>query len=148
MEICSGLSNASIDRLKKTWKRVSPKIISKWELLKEWLSPLRNYAILRQAIQTTKIPFIPSLVILCKDLSTLDEIQGDFLKAGDWQNIVDFLKLQKISKLLTDILNSQQSNFTFKENDEFFSFCRWINLFPFQTDNELYRLSKELEPPL
>lgn len=53
MEILSGLSNSSVGRLQKTWKKLEiehPKAFQNYKQLCEYTEPSENYRILQQKI--------------------------------------------------------------------------------------------------
>ena len=61
MAVISGLSNASVYRLKKSWAKIPKAELTKWNETKEIMSREQNYLYFRQQIEGCTPPCIPYL---------------------------------------------------------------------------------------
>lgn len=72
MAIACSLTASAIARLRQTWDQLSPKSKAIFEEIKEVVDVSRNYAALRQRLQTPKAPCLPFLGMYLTDLTFVD----------------------------------------------------------------------------
>jgi len=72
MAIACSLTASAISRLRQTWDQLSPKTIAMFEEIKEVVDVSRNYATLRQRLQTPKAPCLPFVGMYLTDLTFVD----------------------------------------------------------------------------
>ncbi|KAK6005563.1 hypothetical protein QM012_007205 [Aureobasidium pullulans] len=72
MAISCSLTSSAISRLHQTWDQLSPKLKAIFEDIKEIVDISRNYATLRQRLQTPKAPCLPFVGMYLTDLTFVD----------------------------------------------------------------------------
>jgi hypothetical protein len=72
MAIACSLTASAISRLRQTWDQLSPKTNAMFEEIKEVVDVSRNYATLRQRLQTPKAPCLPFVGMYLTDLTFVD----------------------------------------------------------------------------
>jgi len=72
MAIACSLTASAISRLRQTWDQLSPKTNAIFEEIKEVVDVSRNYAALRQRLQTPKAPCLPFVGMYLTDLTFVD----------------------------------------------------------------------------
>lgn len=74
MEIMAGLHNASVFRLKKTWKKVQEmsKIWQTWQDLLPLVSADENHRIYREKLKAHPLPAIPYVGLYLKHLTFIE----------------------------------------------------------------------------
>ena len=72
MAIACSLTASAIARLRQTWDQLSPKTTAIFEEIKEVVDVSRNYAALRQRLQTPKAPCLPFVGMYLTDLTFVD----------------------------------------------------------------------------
>ena len=103
MEILSGLHNASISRLKKTWALVKSEQKECLEELSELMSSKKNFKRYREEIIKLKSPWLPYLGVHLTDLTYIDETYPTFNKA--FNKLLYLPKLKILEKNLKLILS-------------------------------------------
>jgi len=61
MEIVSGLSCSSVNRLKKTWQLIHSKYMTRLNQMRSIVNSKNNFGMLRAAVQNANPPVIPYL---------------------------------------------------------------------------------------
>ncbi|KAH0368412.1 ras GEF, partial [Aureobasidium melanogenum] len=72
MAISCSLTSSAIARLRQTWDQLPPKTIAIFKEIKEIIDISRNYATLRQRLQTPKAPCLPFVGMYLTDLTFVD----------------------------------------------------------------------------
>lgn len=110
MAIICSLNSSMVLRLKKTWDLVSPKTLAKLDYLKTVVDVSRNYAVLRQRLQTHCAPCLPFVGIYLTDLTFVDvgnhsmrHLPGD----GCRSPVINFDKQMKTAKIIGDLQRFQ-----------------------------------------
>ena len=109
--ICS-LNSSTILRLKRTWELVSSRTKATLEELKAVVDCSRNYAVLRQRLQTTVPPCLPFVGTYLTDLTFVDvgnqamrQLQGE---DGDGcLSVINFDKHVKTAKIISELQRFQ-----------------------------------------
>jgi len=103
-EIISGLQNAAVHRLKKTWEMIGTRERKEYERMLELVSRNNNYRAIRRAILDVKPPCIPYIGVFLTDLTFIEDGNPDFLN-----NKINFIKRRKLALLIRDIQTYQQT---------------------------------------
>ncbi|KAL8955027.1 MAG: hypothetical protein Q9183_006824, partial [Haloplaca sp. 2 TL-2023] len=114
MAIICSLNSSTILRLKRTWDQVSSKTKSKLDSLKEVVDCSRNYAVLRQRLQTTVPPCLPFVGTYLTDLTFVDvgnqttrqlSLEND--EQGASVPVINFGKHMKTAKIISELQRFQ-----------------------------------------
>ena len=112
MAIICSLNSSTILRLKRTWELVSSKTKTTLEDLKAVVDCSRNYAALRQRLQTTIPPSLPFVGTYLTDLTFVDvgnqttrQLPGE--GAADGLSVINFDKHVKTAKIISDLQRFQ-----------------------------------------
>ncbi|KAJ1506464.1 hypothetical protein HMI54_005062 [Coelomomyces lativittatus] len=102
MAIIAGLNNASVLRLKETWRELSSKSLNTYRGLESLFSQSHNYSQYRQVLaaldRDRKTPFVPFFGLFMKDLYFFNENPIFPVQSG-----IDFTKIQSIVSLLVSL---------------------------------------------
>ena len=138
MAVISGLNLASVQRLKKTWRGLSSKILGTLHQLEEVMSPKSNYQNYRTLL--SEKPAVPFFGLLLKDLTFLDDGNP---KRIEGTALINYDKWRTISRAILEICSFQDSVFDFEaegECTEYLSSCLVLE------DSPLYKYSLLCEP--
>lgn len=112
MAIICSLNSSTILRLKRTWEIVSSKTKTTLESLKSVVDCSRNYAALRQRLQTTIPPCLPFVGTYLTDLTFVDvgnqttrQLQGE--GTGDGLSVINFDKHIKTARIISELQRFQ-----------------------------------------
>jgi len=136
--LISGLNNSSVHRLKWTNAKISKqsmKIRTELEVLMSMEGSFKNY---RAAISKIKPPCIPYIGVCLTDLTFSEDGNPD--KLG---NLINFSKFSLINRVISSITQYQAPQYSYPVNTEVQSF---IQRLPRLSDDELYKLSLQIEP--
>ena len=145
MEILSGLENAAVFRLKKSWEKANNEI---YESLSSLLASSQNHSEYRKTLREhVTPPAVPYLGIFLSDLTFIEEGNKDFLPSplDNTIELINFEKRRKYSHVIQDIklfqypYNLDVDEHLRKALDE--QLKR-----PHLSDVELYNISLEIEP--
>ncbi len=106
--IVSGLTLASIHRLKQTWAKVRKKYMGYFTTLQDDTSSLNNYSNLRHTYSSCSPPCIPYLGVYLTDLVFLDDGNRTYLA----EKVINFSKCTLLCRLINDALQYQQVPYT------------------------------------
>ncbi len=104
--VLCGLNASSIQRLQKSWKKVSKKHSTKLEELMALNSHSKNYKQYRQHIRSVKPPMVPQIGIISRDLFGLEENNDDYVECGGVQ-CVNVQKARVLEKITGEMLAVQ-----------------------------------------
>lgn len=113
MAIVCSLTSSTIVRLRATWDLVSQKSKTQFDELKTVVDVSRNYAILRQRLQTPKAPCLPFIGIYLTDLTFIDAGNQDtkILPSSDDTvkpvEVVNFDKHVRTAKVISQLQRYQ-----------------------------------------
>jgi len=112
--ILSGLNNASVIRLKRTFMRLAKKEKSTClEELTKLVQGEENFRSLREMWASVEPPAIPFLAITLKDLTFLEDGNPDHLEGGG----INFYKWRKIAEVIQLLLEYQHLPYTIETNN-------------------------------
>jgi son of sevenless-like protein len=137
-EIVSGLQNAAVHRLRKTWEAISTRERKEYERLVDLVSRDNNYRSIRRAILDVKPPCIPYIGVFLTDLTFIEDGNPDILNGK-----INFIKRRKLAMLIRDIQTYQQTPYKLHHLPQLQEQLR--NIKPMQED-QLYSQSLIIEP--
>ena len=112
MAIICSLNSSTILRLKRTWELVSSRTKTTLEELKAVVDCSRNYAILRQRLQTTVPPCLPFVGTYLTDLTFVDvgnqptrQLHGE--GSDGCLSVINFDKHVKTAKIISELQRFQ-----------------------------------------
>ncbi|XP_047140440.1 ras-specific guanine nucleotide-releasing factor 1 isoform X1 [Hydra vulgaris] len=140
MEIISALNASSIHRLKKSWELLPKPVKDIFIELEKLVSADRSFKQLREAVHLCNPPCVPYLGCYLSDLLFAQEGGPTF----DDNNLVNFAKMSRVSRLVREVKCYQQLPYTFQINDEVM--CSLINFGISVDQDELYNHSLLVEP--
>jgi len=148
MAIISGLSNASVRRLKKTWAAISPKHLEELKECEELMSAAYNYRNYREILneldkQARPGPLIPFMGLFVRDLTFLNDGNPKKFKSG----LYNFAKLRMISEKVLRMSAYQQSSYNLPHSKQSQPIREYLKDPSVMTDeNALYKCSLLCEP--
>jgi son of sevenless len=139
-QIMSGLENSSVYRLKKTWALVPNLSIKKFEEMQDLIDSKGNFILLRnsQRIKNENDQILPYLGLFLTDLIFIDEGNKSTVN-----NLINFEKRRKVSKIIKNFMEYQKIHFKFRPVKEISDHFLDINQ---MNDKDLYELSLLNEP--
>jgi son of sevenless-like protein len=138
-EIVSGLQNAAVYRLSKTWEALSVSTKRIYDEMVALISRDGNYRMIRQAILYVKPPCIPYIGVFLTDLTFIEDGNPDVLKGK-----LNFIKRRKLAMLIRDLQTYQQTPYAIAPVSEVQ--VKLKNSTTDTTEEELYKQSLILEP--
>lgn len=140
--VMGGLNNASVSRLKKSFGKVSSKLLTTFEELNELVSGKENYRPMRVLWAQAEPPAVPFLALSLKDLTFIEDGNPDKLETGG----INFYKWRKLSEVVHDILSNRDLLYAFKADPEAESFIlRGVAEAKELGEDGIYKLSKKRE---
>eukprot|EP01129_Flabellula_baltica_P010653 TRINITY_DN4522_c0_g1_i1.p1 TRINITY_DN4522_c0_g1~~TRINITY_DN4522_c0_g1_i1.p1 ORF type:complete len:705 (+),score=121.23 TRINITY_DN4522_c0_g1_i1:1539-3653(+) len=94
-----GLGQFCIRRLKKLWKQLPRNYNDKWRQIENICNPLRNFKLIRERMDSTQPPFVPSITLLLHDIILTEEGQDEYVGSPD-NKYLNLYKVLIIGKLL------------------------------------------------
>ncbi|KAL6063875.1 Ral guanine nucleotide dissociation stimulator-like 3a [Balamuthia mandrillaris] len=142
MEMMAGLSMGPVSRLKKTWAAISRSSLETFKMLEDEMKPMKNYYNYRKKVQlltAAKVPLLPYVGLLLKDLTFIDE-NPDKADGG----LINFEKVDLLGTIMMKIEYFQQQTFSLIEVEE--PILNFLNNLHVQNEDDLYQLSLKQEP--
>jgi son of sevenless-like protein len=139
MEIVSGLNASPIFRLKLTWAAIGSKQVEAFRELEALVSSNSAYKNLRTKLHTIKPPCIPYMGMYLTDLTFINDGNPQYLEQG----YINFDKCRRLSAVIQEIIQYQQTPYCLKSVDEIQVYLR--NLDFERDENRIYQLSLQLE---
>ncbi|EFA85873.1 Ras guanine nucleotide exchange factor [Heterostelium album PN500] len=136
MEILSGLQNASVYRLSKTWEKIESKPLLKniYDELLVLMAQKNNFKDYRAALHSVHPPCIPYLGVYLTDLTFIEDGTKNTLNNCD--DIINFEKRRRISVVIREIKQYQQTPYHFRVED---ATSRYVKNIPGLTEKALYK---------
>jgi hypothetical protein len=138
----SGIQNASVSRLKKTFDILSKKHQKVLEDMKTLCSPTSNFKFLREAVATGEPPLIPSLNTYLQDLTFIEDGNPDAIEKENVEYIY-VSKRQMLFKTLESFKLFQTVPFNLKKVDIVLNFIMDMMV---MNEKETYKESLLREP--
>jgi len=137
MEVISGLNNAALQRMKKTWS-ISEKHLEIFDTLNQLTSPLGNWVNYRSLIDG-KPPFLPYIGLFLSDITLITQGQRTYFDGN-----VLWHKNKRIGTTLKRIQKLQSHNYDIAPHPEILSFI--ATELTTITDQDAVKYSLKLEP--
>jgi hypothetical protein len=139
MGIVAGLNMAAVskNRLKLTWSRVEPHLLSDFAELETLMSPSSSFKNYRAALRHAKPPAMPYMGSVCGDLTFIDEGNPDTI-----DGLVNFEKRLQVYSVLQEVSGFARTPYTFAKVEPFHSLFTALPVFG---DKDLYSLSLSIE---
>ncbi|PRP77928.1 guanine nucleotide exchange factor [Planoprotostelium fungivorum] len=141
--ISIALSQTSISRLTRTWRRVDDWTKKQWAKIEEFTQGTMNYKNYRSTIKTLvaegKGPFVPYLGVTLKDLTFIHEVP----KYIDGHH-VNSDRMRLVHNAIREVTLLKSTEYDFPPN-EFYQTILQMDL-PQATEKDIYELSKLREP--
>jgi hypothetical protein len=143
MSVLAGLNYASVQRLKKSWKLVSPKLIQNFQSLEAVMTSAKNYGVYRAALAGCEWPKLPYFGVFLRDLQFIDVGNDTWIGAKE-DKLVNFEKVAMMEALLNELD-------TFKTYNEFpFTgvpvLQAYLKQLPAMDEDALHKMSVHHEP--
>jgi len=138
-EITTGLQQAAVYRLKKTWEKVKPKMKKKYDNLQLITQTDGNYKLYRQEIANCDFPLVPYLGIFLSDLVYVEESLPDNLEGG----FINFTKRTVLAEIFKTITSIQLYSYNFIVEANIQDFLQKLN--PLD-EEEQFKRSLQIEP--
>ncbi|KAM7383623.1 hypothetical protein PAMP_003258 [Pampus punctatissimus] len=141
--IIMGLNTAAVSRLSQTWEKIPGKFKKLFSELESITDPSLNHKAYRDSFKKMKVPKIPFLPLLLKDITFIHEGNKTF-----HDNLVNFEKLHMIADTVRLIRQCQKdrmgNGITQKSSSEVRAYIDYLHII----DNQqtLFELSHRLEP--
>lgn len=107
MAIYSGLNNAALNRLRRTWDSVNQRHLALFENMKNLLAPTRNFTKYRETLRKLNPPCVPFLGVYLTDLTFIEDGNSDFLKTDE--RLINFSKRQMTAEKIQEIIMYQST---------------------------------------
>jgi len=104
-EIVSGLANASVHRLKKTWEGMPQDVMTTLKSLQDLCNQQQSNKNMRDALKVMFPPCVPPLSMYLKDLTFIEDGNPDLIRDG----LINVAKRRQISQIILRIKNYQQT---------------------------------------
>lgn len=134
MEIVSGLQAASVYRLKQTRGGLDSKHVKMLEDCENIMNRQQNFKNLRAHLHSVDPPCIPYVGMYLTDLTFIEDGNSDHLAGG----LINFVKRQKVSKIIGEIGQYQHTPYNFEKVDFIADWCWKVESIP---EDECYKLS-------
>jgi hypothetical protein len=136
--VCSGLSLASVYRLKKTWPEVKEESRKEFETLNKSIARDGNFAAIRNRIKNVKPPAMPYIGIYLTDLTFIEDGNPKYVGGK-----INFVKCKCFAGVIRDLQTYQNTAYQYAKAPELFDMLTGMTPF---ADDEMYKASLEIEP--
>ncbi len=136
-EVIGALNSIAIHRLKQTWSLVSKELMDDFKQLEQFVSPMKNFKTMRQAVKSNVPPLLPYLGIFLTDFTFIDESNEDVLNGK-----INFYKNFKLSTVIQELQALQKVQYEFTVIPEIEELLYKKETF---TEDELIAMSMKLE---
>lgn len=143
MAIYSGLNNAALNRLRRTWDAVNQRHLALFENMKNILAPTKNFSKYRETLRKLQPPCVPFLGVYLTDLTFIEDGNSDRLKTDE--RLINFSKRQMTADKISEIVIFQSTPYNFHPIEGIQKFID-DNLVDSRSDEELFEQSLRLEP--
>jgi hypothetical protein len=137
-EVISGLGNAAVHRLKKTWELVPTQTEKLYKELEALVA--HPYGKLREALRNSNPPCVPYTGVYMTDLTFIEEGNKDYV--GD-NELINFGKRRQVARVILEMRTYQQTPYNLEEVPLLREF---LTKHEPDSDNQLWSLSLVREP--
>uniref|UniRef100_A0A6B2L0T9 Ras-GEF domain-containing protein n=1 Tax=Arcella intermedia TaxID=1963864 RepID=A0A6B2L0T9_9EUKA len=141
LAVISGLSLTAVQRLRQTWKALSPQVLKKWQEFETLSSPLQNFGKLRKAYQNSIPPTIYPILILTKDLTFIEDGNEDWRNKETKQ--LNYEKMRLLGQVISQIKEAQRVHYPFNSVPIMMEYLE--NVFYIENSDDLHQLSQTIE---
>ena len=138
-----------MSRLKKTWAKVPPKLMARYEKLLSVAGMERNYGLYRSILGTSKPPVVPYMGLVSKFLFAVEDGNPDLIAppsrvspAAD-EKWVNFTKMRMVGTLIAQLVSYQQDPYAFQSPSEL---LEYLTRLPLVDEKVAYEISLRVEP--
>eukprot|EP01117_Protostelium_nocturnum_P019738 TRINITY_DN862_c0_g1_i1.p1 TRINITY_DN862_c0_g1~~TRINITY_DN862_c0_g1_i1.p1 ORF type:complete len:512 (+),score=132.05 TRINITY_DN862_c0_g1_i1:295-1830(+) len=137
MEIIGGLNSFVVSRLTATWGALPQRFVTSFNDLNALMDSKSNYREYRNAIKDRRLPLLPYLGIVLRDLLFIEEGNPDYI--GDKNDrVINFEKIQLLGEVLSAVRKQQEVGFPFDTNRVL---QKYFNSLVYLTEELLYKQS-------
>jgi len=143
--IMSALTISPISRLKRTFQKLSVRMLTLLDEYSSYITGTSNFKAMRTIMSHVTPPAIPLLSISLKDLTFVEDGNPDFLSSGG----INFYKWYKVSEVIHNVFQYQETPFSVPlSEDELLRYYIQKNKMVAigLGENGLFQLSKKCEP--
>uniref|UniRef100_A0A5K3F8N1 DH domain-containing protein n=1 Tax=Mesocestoides corti TaxID=53468 RepID=A0A5K3F8N1_MESCO len=140
LQICAGLENSSVHRLRGTWEAVSKQSRQSLEKLLTLVAATARFKNMREALHRCDPPCIPYLGMYLTDLSFIGEGSLDVTEHG----LINFCKMRMLAHVLMKIRRYTQSPYMIEIRQEVVDYL--LDPTRLLTDDQTYEASLNIEP--
>jgi len=137
--IMQGLNRFYVDRLKRSWEKVSPEVMKNWKSLSDFILPNHAYKEYRDSLTQSKPPILPSIHVYLNDIALMEEGNPAITHDGR----INFARNVIICKSIAELQLYQNTRYPFCSSEPLFSFLTEL---PAIDDGPMYNLSLAREP--
>jgi len=138
LEVTAGLNNASVQRLRKTWRLVPNKQVETFKSLEDLMDCRGNFARYRQTLASCDTPVFPYFGIFLRDCTFID-IGNESYVQGDY---VNFEKMKLKGDVIRSFQRFQRSSYHFSAIHSLQNYLMNISAFE---ENLLHKYSAQYE---
>jgi uncharacterized protein YqkB len=138
-EITAGLALSSVQRLKKAWSAVKPKVKQTYNDLTDRCANMQS---LRQLPHSTTPPLVPYLGVYLTDLVFIEDGNPNTFEE-DGSTFINFRKMSIMGEVLMEISSYQHDRYAYNKLDDLYFYLLTMET---HSDTELYNLSVAAEP--
>ncbi|CEH16051.1 Ras1 guanine nucleotide exchange factor [Ceraceosorus bombacis] len=143
MAIYSGLNNAALNRLRRTWDAVNQRHLAMFENMKVTLAPTKNFSRYRHTLRQLNPPCVPFLGVYLTDLTFIEDGNSDHLKTDE--RLINFSKRQMTAEKIGEIMIYQSTPYNLTPVQPIQKFIE-DSMMDSRGDDELFEQSLRLEP--
>jgi hypothetical protein len=147
--LVAGLNGAPVSRLKKTWAKVPPKLMARYDKLLSVAGMERNYGLYRSILGTSKPPVVPYMGLVSKFLFAVEDGNPDLIAApsrvstAEGEKWVNFTKMRMVGTLIAQLVSYQQDPYAFQSPSEL---LEYLTRLPLVDEKVAYEISLRVEP--
>mmetsp|Transcript_12275 Transcript_12275/g.31138 ORF Transcript_12275/g.31138 Transcript_12275/m.31138 type:complete len:1091 (+) Transcript_12275:220-3492(+) len=144
MAFTSALQSTPVLRLKQTWKLIGNTATSRFDRLREVVSSDMSFKAMRGHMELATLPAVPHVGLSLTDLTFIEDGNPDYVVFDQRPtDLINFVKLRHIAKVLFRIEYFQQGSYPFEEKPEYRDLLLGANILP---EDVMYQRSLSYEP--
>lgn len=136
-EVIGALNSIAVQRLKRTWSLIPKELVEDFKQLEQFVSPMKNFKNMRQAVKCNLPPLLPYLGIFLTDFLFIDESNENVLNGK-----INFYKNFKLSSVIQELQCYQRVHYEFTVIPEIEELLCKKHTF---TEDELIEMSTKVE---
>jgi len=144
LNVLNAFDSPGLFRLKSTWEGVGERYMKIIEELKEFVHVDLNHKKIRDWLEEAVPPIVPYLGILLKDLTFINDGNQSTIEV-DGVKYINFVKYNLLSNQVDKFLRHQKQKYPVSGIKEINQYIK-LKMAVYKTEDELYELSKVVEP--